>query len=154
MSPIEGQLESAEGRFAVAVSRFNSRFTDGLLLGCVHAFDQHGIGEERYDVARVPGAVELPLVCQRFAASGDYAAVIALGAVIRGETSHYDYVCEMVSSGCMRVTLDTGIPVIFGVLTTEDYAQTAERSGENKANKGYEAGLAALEMATLMPQLP
>jgi len=154
MSRIEGQLDQSEGRFAIAVSRFNSRFTDGLLLGCVQALEGNGVTEERYDVACVPGAVELPLVCQRFAQSGDYAAVIALGAVIRGDTSHYDYVCEMVSSGCLRVTLDTGIPIIFGVVTTENYAQTAERSGENKANKGYESGLAALEMAALMPKLP
>lgn len=154
MTRIQGRLEEVEGRFAIVVSRFNSQFTDGLLLGCVKALEANGIDEKRYDVAHVPGAVELPIVCQRFAQSGDYSAVIALGAVIRGETSHFDYVCQMVSSGCLRVALDTGVPVLFGVLTTEDYAQTAMRSGDDRANKGYEVALAALEMAALMRRLP
>ena len=141
-------------RFAIVVARFNSRFTEGLLRGCLEALAQHGVDEERSDVAHVPGAVELPLVCQRFAQTGEYGAVIALGCVVRGATSHYDYVCEIASSGCSRVALDTGVPVIFGVLTTENLEQAAERSGDNAANKGFEAGLAALEMASLTARLP
>jgi len=140
-------------RFAIVVARFNEQFTEALLDGCCRAFAEQRVDEARYDIARVPGAVELPIACQRFAESGRYAAVIALGAVIRGDTSHYDYVCQMVSSGCLRVALDTRIPVIFGVLTTDNFGQTAERCGRDNNNKGYESALAALEMAAVLPKI-
>jgi 6,7-dimethyl-8-ribityllumazine synthase len=141
-------------RFAIVVSRFNAAITDRLLAGCREALAEGGVEEDGVDVVRVPGAVEIPLLCRRLAASGDYAAVVALGCVIRGGTSHFEYVCRMVSEGVLQAGLETGIPVIFGVLTTDDEAQARERAAEGYANKGYEAGLAALEMTSLLDQLP
>jgi 6,7-dimethyl-8-ribityllumazine synthase len=151
----EGAVGAAgDRRFAVVVSRFNSAITDRLLAGCREALAEGGVEEAAIDVAWVPGAVEIPLVCRRLVASGGYAAVIALGCVIRGATSHYDFVCAMVSRGVLEAGLATLVPVIFGVLTTDNEAQALERAGSGYANKGYEAGLAALEMASLLPQLP
>lgn len=154
MSLFEGVIDGSGRRFALVVSRFNSAITDRLLAGCREALAEGGVDGGGIDVARVPGAVEIPLVCRRLAASGEYAAVVALGCVIRGGTSHYDYVCRMVSRGVLDAGLDTGVPVIFGVLTTDDEAQARERAADGYSNKGYEAGLAALEMASLFDQLP
>jgi len=143
-------LKGVSRRIAVVVSRYNSEITGKLLDGCLEALGEGGVAVDAIDVAYVPGAVELPLVCQSFAANRDYAVVVALGCVIRGETAHFDYVCSMVSEGVLRVSLETSTPVIFGVLTTEDLGQAAGRAGSGYANKGYESGLAALEMVSLM----
>jgi len=150
----EGRFEAAEGRFAIVVSRFNSTFGQKLLEGALDGLVRHGVDEDEVDVAWVPGAMEIPLTAQRLAVSGEYVAVIALGAVIRGSTAHFEHVASGVSRGCADVTLDTGVPVINGVLTTENLEQAMERAGTKSGNKGFDAALAALEMADLLRQLP
>ena len=151
----EGQLTRGHGhRHAIVVARFNEFFTKELLSGALAAFRRHGIAETAIDVAWVPGSFEVPLVAKRLAASGRYAAVTCLGAVIRGATSHYDHVAGHAAGGIARASLDTGVPVIFGIITTEDLDQALDRSGAKMGNKGYEAAVAAIEMADLMDQLP
>jgi 6,7-dimethyl-8-ribityllumazine synthase len=150
----EGRFESAEGRFAIVVSRFNSTFSQKLLDGAMDGLVRHGVDEDEVDVAWVPGAMEIPLAAQRLAASGEYVAIIALGAVIRGSTAHFEHVASGVSRGCADVTLDTGVPVINGVLTTENLEQAMERAGTKAGNKGFDAAMSALEMADLLRQLP
>jgi 6,7-dimethyl-8-ribityllumazine synthase len=151
----EGQLFGGHGcRHAVVVARFNEFFTKQLLAGALSGFRRHGIPEEAVDVAWVPGSFEVPLVAKRLAASGRYAAVTCLGAVIRGATSHYDYVAGHAAGGIARASLDTGVPVIFGIITTEDLDQAMDRSGAKLGNKGYEAAITAIEMADLLTQLP
>jgi 6,7-dimethyl-8-ribityllumazine synthase len=150
-------LGRAEGlRIAVAASRFNRVVTDGLLEGTLATLAEHGLDAASVLVAWAPGAFELPLVAQRFAASGDVDAVIALGAVIRGDTDHYEHVATQCAAGLRRVALDTGVPVIFGVLTTETLEQALARTGAvaGTGNKGAEAAMAAIEMAELLQQLP
>jgi 6,7-dimethyl-8-ribityllumazine synthase len=150
----EGHYAKAKGKVAIVVSRFNSLFSKQLLEGALDGLHRHGVGEDDVDVAWVPGATEIPLVCLRLAESGDYTAIIALGAVIRGSTAHFDYVAQSVSRGCDQVRLQTGVPLINGVLTTENLEQAMERSGTKAGNKGFDAALAALEMADLLRQLP
>ena len=147
MAELVGQATGVGRRFAVVVSRFNSLVTERLLAGALDAFARHGVPEEAVDVARVPGAFEIPLVAERLASSGAYGAVVALGAVVRGETSHYDHVCQAVTSGVLRASLDTGVPVLFGVLTTDTMEQALDRAGGKAGNKGAEAAVAAIEMA-------
>jgi 6,7-dimethyl-8-ribityllumazine synthase len=154
MKVLEGSMNAANLRFAVVVSRFNEFITKELLEGALSALRRHGADENAVTVAWVPGAVELPLVAARLAASGNFDAVITLGCVIRGATSHYDHVCNMVASGVARAGLDTGVPVIFGVLTTDTLEQATERAGSKAGNKGAEAAVAATEMATLLATLP
>ncbi len=149
-----GRFIDKGGRFAVVVARFNSLFSEQLLAGCRDALVRHGVDGTRIDVVHVPGAMEIPMVCQRLAGSGGYAAVIALGCVIRGATPHFDMVAKSVTDGCARAGQESGVPVIFGVLTTDSLEQAMERSGTKAGNKGFDAGLAALEMADLMGQLP
>lgn len=146
-------MSGASQRFAVVVARFNSLVTERLLAGALEAFARHGLLDDSVDVAWVPGAVEIPVIAQRLAASGDYGAVVTLGAVVRGETSHYDLVCQAVTSGVNRVALDTGVPVIFGVLTTDTMEQALDRAGGKAGNKGADAAVAAIEMASLMGKL-
>ncbi|HEX7039055.1 MAG TPA: 6,7-dimethyl-8-ribityllumazine synthase [Trueperaceae bacterium] len=153
MAELVGQATGAGRRFAVVVSRFNSLVTERLLAGALDAFARHGVPEEAVDVARVPGAFEIPLVAERLASSGAYGAVVALGAVVRGETSHYDHVCQAVTSGVLRASLDTGVPVLFGVLTTDTMEQALDRAGGKAGNKGAEAAVAAIEMANLVAQV-
>lgn len=154
-SVFEGRLVAAEGRrFAIVVARFNELFTKQLLDGALAAFRRHGVAGEQVDVAWVPGSFEIPVVAKRLAGSGRYDAVICLGAVIRGATSHFDYVAGQAAAGVAHAALDTGVPVIFGIITTEDLEQAMDRSGAKSGNKGYEAAVAALEMADLMGQLP
>lgn len=153
MAELVGQAAGAGRRFAVVVSRFNSLVTERLLGGALGAFARHGVPGGDVDVAWVPGAVEVPVVAKHLAESGRYGAVVALGAVIRGETSHYDHVCAAVTSGVSRVALDTGVPVIFGVLTTDTLEQALDRAGGKAGNKGAEAAVAALEMADLVARV-
>ena len=148
-----GEVSGASQRFVVVVARFNSLVTERLLAGALEAFARHGLLDDSIDVVWVPGAVEIPVIAQRLAATGDYGAVVTLGAVVRGETSHYDLVCQAVTSGVNRVALDTGVPVIFGVLTTDTLEQALDRAGGKAGNKGADAAVAAIEMASLMGKL-
>lgn len=154
MAEYSGRMDGAPYRFGIVVSRFNEFITDRLLDGALDTLRRHGVADDAIDVVRVPGAVEIPLAAQALAESDRYNAVITLGAVIRGATSHYDYVCSMVSSGVNRVALDTGVPVIFGVLTTDTLEQAIERAGSKAGNNGSAAALGAIEMASLLDQLP
>ena len=154
MTVFEGHLGGAGLRFAVVASRFNDAIVGRLVDGALDGFRRHGVDEARVDVAWVPGAFELPLVSQKLAVSGLYDAVIALGAVIRGATGHYDFVAGQCAAGVQRVQLDTGVPVVFGVLTTDTIEQAVERSGAKAGNKGFEAAATAIEMANLMASLP
>ncbi|MFK7929645.1 MAG: 6,7-dimethyl-8-ribityllumazine synthase [Myxococcota bacterium] len=151
---IEGNLVDPGGRFAIVAARFNEFIVDKLVQGAVDALRRHGIDPaDRVDVIWVPGAFEIPLACDRAAKSGRYAAVIACGCVIRGATTHYDFVAGEVASGIGAVARNTGVPVIFGVLTTETIEQAIERAGTKAGNKGFESGLTAIEMVGLLGQL-
>ncbi len=150
----EGKLTAEPGRrFAVVVSRFNELVTKELLDGALSGLRRHGVADEDVDVAWVPGAFETPLVAKRLAGSGRYAAVVCLGAVIRGATSHFDYVAGQAAGGVARAALDTGVPVIFGIVTTETLEQAMDRAGAKSGNKGYDAALAAIEMVDLLARL-
>src|SRR5713101_6927453 len=151
--PIQGELSAADLRFAIVVSRFNSFITERLLTAAVDALGRAGAASKDVVVVRVPGAFELPLACKKLAATGEYDALIAVGCVIRGETSHYDYVCSETSRGLQLAQMDTGVPVIFCVLTCDTAEQATDRAGPMGGNKGFEAGIAAIEMATLSRQL-
>lgn len=144
---------ASEFKVAIVVSRFNREITDKLLAGALERLQELNFKEEQVTVVWVPGAVELPIVAQEFARQDQYPVVITLGAVIRGETSHYDYVCEQASQGCQQVALETRTPVIFGVLTTENRAQALDRVGGNHGHKGRDAADAAYEMVSIMRQL-
>jgi 6,7-dimethyl-8-ribityllumazine synthase len=146
----EGVLKGDGLRFAIVVSRFNDFISSKLLAGALDCLARHGVGEGNVDVAWVPGALEIPLVAQRLGKGGKYHAVICLGAVIRGATPHFDYVAGEVAKGVARVQLETGVPMIFGVLTTETIEQAVERAGTKAGNRGWDAALSALEMANLL----
>ncbi len=147
--PARRDLDGRELRIAVVCSRFNEEVTDSLLAAARRTLGELGVLEDKIASASVPGAFELPVVAQRFAASGSYDAVIALGAVIRGETGHYDLVATAAASGLARVALDTGVPVVFGVLATDTIDQARARSGGALGNRGEEAARVAVEMAIL-----
>ena len=147
------QLEANRLRFAVVVSRFNHLISAALLRGCVETLRARGVAEEDIDVAWVPGAFEIPQAARALALSGRYAAIVTLGSVIRGGTPHFDYVCRAVTDGVRETIRDTGVPVAFGVLTTDDVDQALARAGGSEGNKGVEAALAAIEMAKLRPVL-
>ena len=150
---IEGNL-SAEGRsFGIVASRFNDFVVKALLEGAVEAIRRHGGDAEAVDVAWVPGSYEIPVIARELALSGRYDAVICLGAVIRGATAHFDYVAGGAAGGISNVALQTGVPVIFGVITTESIEQAIERAGTKMGNKGFEAAVSAIEMAGLMVKL-
>ena len=150
---IEGNL-SAEGRsFGIVASRFNDFVVKALLEGAVEAIRRHGGDAEAVDVAWVPGSYEIPVIARELALSGRYDAVICLGAVIRGATAHFDYVAGGAAGGISNVALQTGVPVIFGVITTESIEQAIERAGTKMGNKGFEAAVSAIEMADLMVKL-
>ena len=147
---IEGQLTDPGGRFAIVAGRFNEFIVSRLIAGCEDGFRRHGMDpDERVDLVWVPGAYELPLVCKKLAASGKYVAVVALGTVIRGATAHFDYVAGEAAKGIAHASLDTGVPVIFGVLTTDTLEQAIDRAGAKGGNKGFEAAMTAIEMASL-----
>jgi len=150
----DGDGRACGGRVAVVCAKFNGGITERLLDGVLVGLEKHGVAPGSVSVAWVPGAFELPLAALRLAGSGDVDAVIALGAVIRGETAHFDFVAGQCASGLQRAALDTGVPVVFGVLTTDTVEQALARSGEGDTNKGYEAARSALEMANLLGKLP
>lgn len=154
MPTYEGRLDATGLRIALLASRFNETITKSLLEGALSALRRHGLDDASITVAWVPGAFELPMTAKRLADSGEYDAIVCLGAVIRGATTHYDYVCSQAAAGIARVALDTGVPVIFGVLTTENIEQAIERSGTKAGNKGFDSAVAAIEMADLLRQLP
>jgi 6,7-dimethyl-8-ribityllumazine synthase len=154
MPTYEGRLDAKGLRIALLASRFNETITKSLLEGALSALRRHGLDDASITVAWVPGAFELPMTAKRLADSGEFDAIVCLGAVIRGATSHYDYVCSQAAAGIARVSLDTGVPVIFGVLTTENIEQAIERSGTKAGNKGFDSAVAAIEMADLLRQLP
>lgn len=150
MKILEGKLVAGEGmRVGIVASRFNEFITNRLVGGAEDGLLRHGVAEENISVAWVPGAFEIPLIAKKMAESGRYDAVICVGAVIRGATSHYDYVCSEASKGIAQVSLATGVPVLFGVLTTENIEQAIERAGSKAGNKGYDCALSAIEMVNL-----
>ena len=149
MRTLEGKLTAAGLKFALVVSRFNSFITERLLEGALDCLRRQGVAEENLTVLRVPGAWEIPLVAKRLAQAGSSDAVICLGAVIRGSTPHFDYVAAEVSKGIAQVSLDSGIPVVFGVITAETLEQAMERAGTKAGNKGFDAAATALEMIGL-----
>ena len=146
---IEGKLDATGLKFGIVVGRFNSFIGDRLLEGALDALVRHGAKDEDIEVAKVPGAFEIPLAVQKMAATGRYDALICLGAVIRGATPHFDYVAAEVSKGIAQVSLKTGIPIAFGVLTTDSIEQAIERAGTKAGNKGFEAAMTAIETAQL-----
>lgn len=154
MTTIEGHFAAPPGRFAIVAARFNRLVVQQLVDGACDAFRRHGVADEVLDLVWVPGSFEIPLVAQRLAASGKYAAVICLGAVIKGDTDHYDYVAGGTAHGIAQAALTTGIPVIFGVLTCDTLEQALNRAGAKAGNKGFEAAVAAIEMVNLLKQLP
>ena len=153
MKTYEGLLTVKNERFCIVISRFNEFIGGKLLSGAVDELKRHGVEDSNIDVVWCPGAFEIPLVAKKCAKSGKYSAVITLGAVIKGATSHYDYVCAEVSKGVASVSLETGIPVIFGILTTENIEQAIERAGTKAGNKGADAAKSAIEMANLINQI-
>jgi 6,7-dimethyl-8-ribityllumazine synthase len=153
MNVIEGKMTQDGIKVGIVVARFNEFITSKLLGGAKDGLVRHDVPEENIDVAWVPGAFEIPLIAKKMAKSGKYDAVICLGAVIRGATSHYDYVCNEVSKGIASVSLESEIPVMFGVVTTENIEQAIERAGTKAGNKGYDCALGAIEMINLVRQI-
>ncbi len=153
MRVFEGKLVSSDVRIGIAVARFNEFITGKLLSGAVDTLKRHGVSDACIDVAWVPGAFEIPLIAQKMANSGKYDAVICLGAIIRGSTSHYELVCNEAAKGIAQVSLQNGIPVMFGVITTENIEQAIERAGSKAGNKGSECAEGAIEMINLIREL-
>ena len=150
---IEGKLNAEGIRFGIVVGRFNSFIGERLLEGALDALIRHGADDAQITVARVPGAFEIPLVTQKMAKSGKYDALICLGAVIRGSTPHFDYVASEVSKGIAHVSLDTGVPIAFGVLTTDTIEQAIERAGTKAGNKGFDAAMTAIETVNVFREM-
>jgi 6,7-dimethyl-8-ribityllumazine synthase len=150
----QGQLVAGKHRFGVVVSRFNEFITARLLAGCLDTLERHGVDPDAVDVAWTPGSFEVPIIAKRMAESGRYAAVICLGAVIRGSTPHFDYIAAEVAKGIGQVGMATGVPTIFGVITTDTLEQAIERAGTKAGNKGADAAASAIEMANLLELLP
>ncbi|MCI6422219.1 MAG: 6,7-dimethyl-8-ribityllumazine synthase [Blautia sp.] len=151
---LEGKVVAPQGmKVGIVAARFNEIIVNKLLGGAVDGLVRYGVEEENITAAWVPGAFEIPVAAQKMAQSGNYDAVICVGTVIRGDTSHYDYVCNEVSKGIAHVSLETGIPVLFGVLTTENIEQAIARAGSKAGNKGYDCALSAIEMVNLMNQM-
>ena len=150
MRVIEGNIVAKDVRIGIVVARFNEFITAKLLGGAIDGLKRHDVNEDNIDVAWVPGAFEIPLIAQKMAVSGKYDAVLCLGAVIRGATSHYDYVCSEVSKGVAQVSLQSGVPVMFGILTTDNIEQAIERAGSKAGNKGFDCATGAIEMINLL----
>ena len=150
----EGNLDAGGSHFAIVVSRFNELITSKLLAGALDGLKRHGCEEEDIEVAWVPGAFELPLVAQKFARSGRFDVVICLGAILRSDTPHFDYVAGEAAKGIGHVGLDTGVPITFGVITADTVEQAIERAGVRSGNRGWDAALNAIEMANLLKGLP
>ena len=154
MTRYVGRLDGSGLRIALVCGRFNDLITDRLLAGARDALDRHGVDEGSVTEVWAPGAFELPLVAKRLASSGEYDAIVTLGAVIRGATGHYEHVAGQCAAGVARASLETGVPIVFGVLTTETIEQAIERAGTKAGNKGAESAITAIEMADLLRQLP
>jgi 6,7-dimethyl-8-ribityllumazine synthase len=150
MRTLEGKMVADGIKIGIVVARFNEFITSKLLGGAMDGLVRHGMDEDDVDVAWVPGAFEIPLIAKKMANSGKYDAVIALGAVIRGSTSHYDYVCNEVSKCVAAASMESGVPVMFGIVTTENIEQAIERAGTKAGNKGYDCALGAIEMVNLI----
>lgn len=153
LRPIEGTYDAGEARFSIVVSRWNSEITEGLLNGALAALERQGVADDKIQVLRVPGAFELPLAAQKAANTGRVDGIIALGCVIRGDTPHFEYVCGACTRGLGRVSLDSGLPLGFGLLTCDTLAQAQARAADNRDNKGEEAALTVLEMLSLLRQV-
>ncbi|MEE0180225.1 MAG: 6,7-dimethyl-8-ribityllumazine synthase [Anaerovoracaceae bacterium] len=150
MKTFEGNLVPKDIRVGIVAARFNEFITSKLISGAMDGLVRHNVNEDNIHIAWVPGAFEIPLIASKMAKSGNYDAVICLGAVIRGATSHYDYVCNEVSKGIAAISLETGVPVMFGVVTTDNIEQAIERAGTKAGNKGYDCALGAIEMVNLL----
>ncbi len=150
---IKGNISAGKTRYAIVVSRFNEFITGKLLAGAIDCLQRHGATDEQITVVWVPGSIEITIAAKKLAESKNFDAVICIGAVIRGQTSHYDYVCQQISRGLGQINYDTGVPAIFGVLTCETIEQAIERAGTKQGNAGASAALAAMEMADLLGQL-
>lgn len=153
MKIVEGKLTAQDMKIAIVVARFNEFITSKLLSGCIDCLKRHDADDDKITVAWVPGAFEIPMAAKKMAESGKYDAVIALGAVIRGATPHFDYVCAEAAKGIAQVSMQTGVPLAFGVLTTENIQQAVERAGTKAGNKGVDCAMAAMEMVNLFRQL-
>ena len=153
MRVLEGKLVADGLKIGIVAARFNEFIVSKLVSGALDGLKRHNVKDEDIDVAWVPGAFEIPLVADKMAKSGKYDAVICLGTVIRGATSHYDYVCNEAAKGIAQVSMSTGIPVLFGVVTTENIEQAIERAGTKAGNKGYDCALSAIQMAQLLKQM-
>jgi 6,7-dimethyl-8-ribityllumazine synthase len=151
---IEGHYVAGNGKFAIVAARFNQTVVDKLLEGALEGFRKHGVAENDILVTRVPGSFEIPLLAHKLAKSGKYTAIITLGAVIKGETDHYDHVAGAATNGVLNASLQSGVPVIFGILTCDTLEQAINRAGAKAGNKGFEAALTAIEMANLLTKLP
>ena len=150
---IEGDFSPPAGRFAIIAARFNAVVVDRLVDGATEGLKRHGVAEANIDLVRVPGSYEIPLIAQKLGTSGKYVAVICLGAVVRGDTDHYDYVAGGAANGIANAALNTGVPIIFGILTCETMEQAMNRAGGKAGNKGFEAAVTAIEMANLLKKL-
>ncbi|MDE6905438.1 MAG: 6,7-dimethyl-8-ribityllumazine synthase [Lachnospiraceae bacterium] len=153
MNTFEGKIVADGVKIGIVVARFNDFITSRLLGGAIDGLQRHNVSEDNIDVAWVPGAFEIPLIASKMAKSGKYDAVLCLGAVIRGATSHYDYVCNEVSKGIAQVSLNSEIPVMFGILTTDNIEQAIERAGSKAGNKGFECATGAIEMINLIREI-
>ena len=153
MKIYNGNLISGEGKYGIVISRFNEFIGSKLLSGAIDALERHGVDETNIEIAWVPGAFEIPLVAKKMAKTGRYDSVICLGAVIRGSTPHFDIVANEVSKGIAHIGLETEVPIIFGVLTTDSIEQAVERAGTKAGNKGFEAAVTAIEMANLLKEI-
>lgn len=153
MNILEGKLVAEDLKIGIVVGRFNEFIGSKLLSGCVDGLVRHGVNDNDIDVAWVPGAFEIPVIAKKMAERKKYDAVICLGAVIKGATSHYDYVCAEVSKGIATVSMNTGVPVMFGVVTTDTIQQAIERAGTKAGNKGYDCAVSAIEMANLVKNM-
>ena len=153
MKTIEGKLDAKGLKFAIVIARFNEFISGKLLSGCLDGLKRHGADEAAIDLVWAPGSFEIPLLAKKLATSGKYNAVICLGAVIRGATPHFDYVAAEVSKGVAAAGMDSGVPVIYGVLTTDNIEQAIERAGTKSGNKGFDAALAAIEMANVVKEI-
>lgn len=153
MKTLEGKLVAEGAKIAIVASRFNEFITSKLIGGAIDGLKRHNVEDDDITLAWVPGAFEIPVIAKKLAESGKYDAVICVGAVIRGSTSHYDYVCAEVSKGIATVSMNTGVPVLFGVLTTDTIEQAIERAGTKAGNKGYDCALSAIEMINLIKNI-
>ena len=153
INEIKGQLNAGDGKYAIVVSRFNEFVTSKLLGGALDCLQRHGASDDQIVVVWVPGAIEITLAAKKLASSGNYNAVVCLGAVIRGQTNHYEYVCQQIARGVGQVNYDSGVPTIFGVLTCDTIEQAVERAGTKMGNTGSSAALSAIEMTDLLGQI-